>query len=330
MPRYYMNQDIIHSYKYVTQALNNGLLIDPHDQKEIADALLKLLADKSMWVECRKNGLKNIHRFSWPEHCRNYLSQVEHCRRRHPTSKLEIGPSLEEPMSDSLRDVEDLSIKLSLDLEMKINGELDAAGRQKAVVDALSRRRCRIEHPPIIGNGSTSDFSPCRRLRLFVVAVDCYNADGGFDGGLKDVLGRVFAVGKQGPVGHTGFVFSTGSSIDETMEVLRFCQVEPEEFDVLICNSGSEMYYPWKDMLSDAEYGAHIEYKWPGENVKFVIPRILKIEGGEENDVEEVDRLRCYAYSVIPGAKVPKKKYGFISEISPLFFKFHNLHDIFG
>ncbi|KAF2297251.1 hypothetical protein GH714_020029 [Hevea brasiliensis] len=115
----------------ILKALNNGLLVDPHDQKAIADALLKLVADKNLWTECRKNGLKNIHRFSWPEHCRNYLSHVEHCRNRHPTSRLEITPIPEEPMSDSLKDVEDLSLRFSIEGDPKLNGELDAATRQR-------------------------------------------------------------------------------------------------------------------------------------------------------------------------------------------------------
>lgn len=58
------------------QVLNNGLLVDPHDQNAIADALYKLLSDKQLWSRCRENGLKNIHQFSWPEHCKNYLSRI--------------------------------------------------------------------------------------------------------------------------------------------------------------------------------------------------------------------------------------------------------------
>lgn len=45
------------SYKpkrFNSQVLNNGLLVDPHDQKAIADALLKLVAEKNLWAECRK------------------------------------------------------------------------------------------------------------------------------------------------------------------------------------------------------------------------------------------------------------------------------------
>jgi sucrose-phosphate synthase len=58
------------------QVLNNGLLVDPHDQHAIADALYRLLSEKQLWSKCRENGLKNIHQFSWPEHCKNYLSRI--------------------------------------------------------------------------------------------------------------------------------------------------------------------------------------------------------------------------------------------------------------
>ncbi|KAL6143510.1 hypothetical protein ACLB2K_054205 [Fragaria x ananassa] len=61
------------------KALNNGLLVNPHDQQSIANALLKLLSEKNLWVDCRKNGWKNIHLFSWPEHCRTYLTRVAAC-----------------------------------------------------------------------------------------------------------------------------------------------------------------------------------------------------------------------------------------------------------
>ncbi|KAI6691355.1 hypothetical protein NL676_028183 [Syzygium grande] len=149
----------------ILKALNNGLVIDPHDQKAIADALLKLVADKSLWAECRKNGLKNIHCFSWTEHCHNYLSQVDHCRNRHPTSRFQIMPIPEEPLSESLRDVEDLSLKFSIDVELKANGELDLATRQKELIEALTRK----VHP----NGNSPSISlPSRRQKIFVIALD--------------------------------------------------------------------------------------------------------------------------------------------------------------
>ncbi|XP_077231573.1 sucrose-phosphate synthase family protein [Tasmannia lanceolata] len=286
----------------IHKALNNGLLIDPHDDKAIADALLKLVADKTMWVDCRKSGLKNIHHFSWPEHCRNYLSHIEHCRNRHPTTHLEIAPSVEEPLSDSLRDVEDLSIRFSIDGESKVNGDLDSAGRQKAVVEAFMKRHNRPEHPISGGAG----FSPGRRQRLFVVTADCYDAGGQITAGLRQIIEGVMAAGRLGRVGCTGFVFSTGSTLAETVEALRSCHVAPDDFDALICCSGSEVYYPWRDFVTDVEYGAHVEYRWPGENIRSVVPRLAKVDGGAGDDVasvEEASSSRCYAYSVNSGAK---------------------------
>ncbi|XP_048538024.1 probable sucrose-phosphate synthase 2 [Triticum urartu] len=68
----------------IHQVLNNGLLVDPHDQNAIADALYKLLSEKQLWSRCRENGLKNIHQFSWPEHCKNHLSRILTLGMRSP------------------------------------------------------------------------------------------------------------------------------------------------------------------------------------------------------------------------------------------------------
>ncbi|KAL5993241.1 sporulation-specific protein 4 [Asimina triloba] len=291
----------------IIKALNNGVLIDPHDQKAISDALLKLVADKGLWLDCRKHGLKNIHRFSWPEHCRNYLSHVQHCRSRHPTAGLDIAPPAEEPMSDSLRDVEDLSIPFSIDADVKVNGELDAAARQKAVLDALTRRRQRPENSAAVYGGEV-EYGPGRRQRLFAIAADCYDADGKVAAEeLRTVFEKVMEAGRRSGDGRTGFVLSTGSTLAEALEALRSCHVAVDDLDALICGSGSELYYPWRDLAADVDYGTHVEYRWPGESVRSVVQRLAKLDDGAEDDLvveDEACTSRCYAYSVKPQAKV--------------------------
>ncbi|XP_042492227.1 probable sucrose-phosphate synthase 4 [Macadamia integrifolia] len=290
----------------IIKALNNGLLVDPHDQKAISDALLKLVADKSLWLECSKNGLKNIHRFSWPEHCRNYLSHVEHCRIRHPTTRLELTPNVvEEPMSDSLKDV-DLSLKFSIDGgDIKLHGELDPATRQKELIEALTRRRQRSEYPVASTNGNVNvSYGPGRRQRLFVIAMDCYDSNGGITSSLQMIIKNIMEA--TAGSGRTGFLLSTGSTLTEIVDVLRSCRVEPSDFDALICNSGSEMYYPWRDLVADVDYAAHTEYRWPGENVKSTVMRFAKVESGDENDVAEYVEActsRCHTYLMKQGAK---------------------------
>ncbi|KAA8528054.1 hypothetical protein F0562_035077 [Nyssa sinensis] len=285
----------------ILKVLNNGLLIDPHDQKAIADALLKLVADKTLWVECRKNGLKNIQRFSWPEHCRNYLSHIDHCRNRHPTTRLEIMHALEEPMSDSLRDVEDLSLKFSIDGEVKPNGDLDVATRQKELIETLTRMAR--------SNGNSSiSYCPGRRQGLFIIATDNYCSNGVCAETLSLIIKNVMqaAVSSSGQI---GFILLTGLTLLEIKEALRCCQVNLEDFDAMVCSSGSEIYYPWRDLIADVDYEAHVEYRWPGENVRSTVTRLARVEDGAEDDVVEHASMcssRCYSYSVKPGAKTRK------------------------
>ncbi|OMO51515.1 Glycosyl transferase, family 1 [Corchorus capsularis] len=283
----------------ILKVLNNGLLVDPHDQNAISDALLKLVADKNLWAECRKNGLRNIHRFSWPEHCRNYLSHVEHCRNRHPTSRLEIMTIPEEPMSDSLRDV-DISLRFSIEGDIKLNGEMDAATRQKKLIEAITQMAS--------SNSNTSiTYSPGRRQMLFVIAADCYDNNGEITETFQEIIKNVMkAAGLSIGLGKVGFVLVTGSSLRETMQALSCCPVNIEDFDALICNSGSEMYYPWRDMVADMDYEAHMEYRWPGENVRSMAMRLARTEDGAEDDITEylaACSSRCYSYSIKPGAK---------------------------
>ncbi|KAM7253209.1 hypothetical protein ACFE04_025827 [Oxalis oulophora] len=285
----------------ILKALNNGLLVDPHDQKGIADALLKLLAEKNLWSDCRKNGLKYIHRFSWPEHCRNYLSHVEHCRNRHSTTRFEITPIPEEPMSDSLKDVEDLSLRFSVDGDFKLNGEMDATTRQKKIIQAIAQMSSSN------GSSSTVTYGPGRRQLLFVIAVDCYNTGGDSTEAFQEIIKNVTkAAGLSLGLGKIGFVLLTGSSLQETLEAMKSCPMNIEDFDALVCNSGSEMYYPWQEMEVDGDYEAHVEYRWSGENVRSMAMRLAKIEDGTEDDVVEytgVRSSRCYSYSVKPEAK---------------------------
>ncbi len=95
-------------------------MVDPHDQNEIAKALLKLVSDRNLWTLCRKNGLQNIHQYSWPEHCRTYLTRVAKCCMRQPQWQTDMSDGNgkqddDESQGDSLRDVQDVSLRLSVD-----------------------------------------------------------------------------------------------------------------------------------------------------------------------------------------------------------------------
>lgn len=210
-------------------------------------------------------------------------------------------PIPEEPMSDSLRDVEDVSLRFSMEGDLKINGELDAVTRQKELIEAITRRAASSGKP-------SANYFPGRRQWLCAIAIDCYNSTGDWTETFQAIIKNVMQAACSGlGLGRIGFVLLTGSSLQETVEALKCCQVNIEAFDALVCNSGSEMYYPWREMVADVDYEAHIEYRWPGENVRSMVKRLATIEGEAEDDIVNyvgACSSRCYSYRVKPGAKV--------------------------
>ncbi|KAF6166354.1 hypothetical protein GIB67_034905 [Kingdonia uniflora] len=293
----------------IHQALNNGLLIDPHDQEAISDALLKLVSEKNLWHDCRKNGWKNIHLFSWPEHCRTYLTRVAACRMRHPQwqtdTPLDDNMASEESLGDSLKDVQDMSLRLSVD--GTLNGSLEygsvefekviAANEDPQLQDQVKRILSKIKKPTPVptpeSNGAMGN-TPShphphpypvlrRRKRLIVIALDCYDSEGKPDAKIVQIVQDIFkAVRSDSQTSRTtGFAFSTAMPISETIEFLKSGKITVKDFDALVCSSGSEVYYPGmhseddKNLSPDPDYVSHIDYRWGCEGLKKTIWKIM-------------------------------------------------------
>nr|XP_010929745.1 LOW QUALITY PROTEIN: probable sucrose-phosphate synthase 2 [Elaeis guineensis] len=306
----------------IHQALNNGLLVDPHDQKAIADALLKLLADKNLWHECRKNGWRNIHLFSWPEHCRTYLTRVAACRIRHPQWQMDTptgNMAIEESLGDSLKDVQESSLMLSIDGEKYSisslrdketeKGDPEVQDQVKHILNKIKRQMPEAkgadnsEKQPDNSANSVNKYPLIRkRQKLFVIAIDCYNDQGGPDKRVLEVIQEIFkAVRSDSEMSkNSGFAFSTAMSISETLELMKSGNIQAKDFDALICSSGSEMYYPGFQQCSeedgkfcaDPDFAKHIEYRWGHEGVKTTIEKLMNSRDGQgDNRSEDSSRV---------------------------------------
>jgi sucrose-phosphate synthase len=56
----------------------NGYLINPLDKQQMADALLKVLHDKTNWKRLADNGLKGVRKhYSWQAHVEKYLGLIQ-------------------------------------------------------------------------------------------------------------------------------------------------------------------------------------------------------------------------------------------------------------
>ncbi|XP_072969841.1 probable sucrose-phosphate synthase 2 [Typha angustifolia] len=305
----------------IHRALNNGLLVDPHDQKAIADALLKLVAEKNLWQECRKNGLRNIHLFSWPEHCRTYLTRVAACRMRHPQWQTDTPTddmAMEESLGDSLKDVQESSLRLSVDGEKNsLNGsaydaaeiEIGTAGQDDPELqDQVKRILSKIKKSVPEANatdsskkqsensGNTLTKYPLlrRRRRLFVIALDWYDDKGGPDKKMLQMIQEVFrAIRSDSQMSRiSGFALSTAMPISETLELIKSAKIPATNFDALICSSGSEVYYPGTAQCMDADgklcadpdYATHIDYRWGYDGVKRTIAKLMTTQNVQSDN----------------------------------------------
>ncbi|KAI6691356.1 hypothetical protein NL676_028184 [Syzygium grande] len=104
-----------------------------------------------------------------------------------------------------------------------------------------------------------------------------------------------------------GFVLLTGATLQETLNALKGSDINIEEFEAISCNSGSSIYYPGRDLIADVDYEGHLEYRWPGDNVRSMVLRFAKAEDSAEDDIVDLKagcNSRCIAYSIKPGGKV--------------------------
>nr|QHZ00908.1 sucrose phosphate synthase 1 [Paeonia lactiflora] len=323
----------------IHRVLDNGLLVDPHDQQSIADALLKLVADKQLWAKCQQNGLKNIHLFSWPEHCKTYLSRIASCKPRHPQWQRnddEVENSESDSPGDSLRDIHDISLNLRFSMDGEKNegsGNLDSAlDSEENPVDGKSKLENAVLNwskgipkdarkagfpEKAYHNFGSGKFPAFRRRKLtFVIAVDCDTITS-----ILEIMEKIFeAVGKERNEGFVGFILSTSFTMSELHSFLVSGGLSISYFDAFICNSGSDLYYPAlttedSPFTVDLDYHSHIEYRWGGEGLRRTLIRwaaSINNKKGESEEIvsedEEHSTNYCFAFKVQKPGVIPPVK----------------------
>ncbi|ERN14337.1 probable sucrose-phosphate synthase 1 [Amborella trichopoda] len=329
----------------IHRVLDNGLLVDPHEQKGIADALLKLVADKQLWMKCRQNGLKNIHLFSWPEHCKTYLARIASCKPRQPQwqSRDDNSETTESGSpGDSLRDIQDISLNLKLSLDGEkgeesgnVDGGLDSAETMKDTTDKLTNTvlavsKEMLRSPKSIEKADQNSIStkfPAlrRRRRILVIALDCFDSLEGSSTLLK-VIREIFEAARLNHgLASIGFILSTALTMFETYRLLQSGGLSATDFDAFICNSGSELYYsslntdevgsPEFPFLFDLDYSSHIDYRWGGEGLRKTLVRwATSIVDKDDNEAQMViedeqhSSTHCFAFQVKKPSMVPSIK----------------------
>lgn len=287
-----------------------------------------MVADKQLWAKCKQNGLKNIHLYSWPAHCKTYLSRIASCKPRHPRwlkddSEDENSDSKSDLLrDDSLRDIQDISLNLKFPLDVEKNG-----GRESVINSVKPDQKSKIENAVLtwskgglkgtqkIGvtekidqTSSTGKFPTLRRRKhMFVIAVDSDSIADLF----RSVKETFEAVAKEKTEGLIGFILATSFTMLEVQSFLVSEGIRPIAFDAYICNSGSDLYYssPQSEenpFVVDFYYHSHIEYRWGEEGLRKTLARwAASITDKKGEDIENMGAEDennstgyCYAFNV--------------------------------
>ena len=70
-----------------------GLLVDPLNSQELANAIKKLLLNGELWRKHSANGIKNVaEKYSWDAHANHYLAQIKPLIEAH--EPLQYSPAI--------------------------------------------------------------------------------------------------------------------------------------------------------------------------------------------------------------------------------------------
>lgn len=120
--------------KDIIENLQNGILVDVTDPKNIAVAIKKILNDNNLWNTFSDNGLTNVKKFySWNAHINSYLKNIEKLVARYSTGeKSEL-----KPVGRKVMEIEKLIIT---DIDHTLLGNDDALQRFNSLLISVQDR----------------------------------------------------------------------------------------------------------------------------------------------------------------------------------------------
>lgn len=117
--------------KDIINNLENGILVDVHDPKNIADAINKILDDSKLWKKYSQNGVGRVDQFySWDAHADKYLEIVNDV-----LNEAEKNPKTFIETTKKFLNYKKLII---LDIDETITGDDDAMYRLKDLINSTS------------------------------------------------------------------------------------------------------------------------------------------------------------------------------------------------
>eukprot|EP00871_Galdieria_phlegrea_P001831 jgi/Galph1/2649/GphlegSOOS_G1283.1 len=112
----------------IMQILGHGMVVDPANVESVENAIRSLLDDKELWNKLVETGLKNLHRFSWSCHAKQFLEHVNNLLNRQHATTL----SFRRPVSPA-------SKVLVCDLDNVLLGDYHSMTKFQSILESARR-----------------------------------------------------------------------------------------------------------------------------------------------------------------------------------------------
>lgn len=217
-------------------------------------------------------------------------------------------------------------LSIDADRSYSINDSIDSDGD---IQDQVTRVMSKMKKPAssdkvgeMNNNTNLSKYPMLRKRRkLIVIAVDCYDSKGAPEKTMINMIQETFKAIKldSNLAKGTGVAISTAMPLSELMDFLKLGKMKMNEFDAVVCSSGSEVYYPANseengELYPDIDYASHVEYRWGSDGIKKTIWKLMHTcddtegQSGKPSKVIEEDvkssNSHCLSYLIKDVEKV--------------------------
>lgn len=304
----------------IMETLHHGVVVDPTDADAVAQALLSILTDPSVWDNMSSAGRDNIMAYSWPAHCKRYMETMEAEKRFMKNSRRKdrtMSGLLEKRLS---------RLDLSAFADAAETSQLSSPKPEQADITRYASTPAEYPTTQTVPGGpanvqvirkmsglSTDDLGVLESLQLessrrvdlpervvskkhFVVIQLDYDATvPEVAAYINELHGRLHSAGLATVVG-IGVLSMLG--FDSTYELLNNNKVNVDsELDFVICNAGADVWTSRDDGRWDADenYEKLIDFEWDRISLHRMLKKIISAPA--ENH-RRLPRLKELLYNI--------------------------------
>lgn len=263
----------------VMTVLENGVVVDSNDQKEVSKVLERIMTDSLLWESLVRKGLENLSACSWSAHCHRYMQFIDGEKERKGREHGLLAGYTESWDGSAFKRI----------LDGGFVGDSDVLNNGLAKFLSKSSE---IHSMDPLGDTGWGDFldleadvhqQPRISTRKSVCAFSFDN-----QASARLVLKVLRSMAKQLPIGESVVGLGVVSMLgyDPTCLLIEQAGIDIDLLDFIICSGGVDLFvWTGDDMVFYDPFDEHVGEYW----VKSTLQKLLNsIPNGDDNDFDNL------------------------------------------